>query len=240
MLTPKKAAAGRRAAPRRCGGRPDPPGRRRRHRRRADEERRTRLRRRGPRAGRQRTARLRAPRAPTSTASSCSSACPYGTLYAAGQRGFGGGGKDSGRPRAERSVVDAEHTVVRLGSIQPRQPIIAARGDHRRACRLPASGEAEHRARLRSAMSYVDAGAVEKTRTSTAFRPQRPQRCASTSSATTARHEMSRLWDAAGTGKARPLAKAPRAAQWRIGAVANSLHIGTIPNSAFTIRARPR
>src|SRR5687767_7108154 len=30
-------------------------------------------------------------------------------------------------------------------------------------------------------------GAVEKTRTSTAFRPQRPQRCASTSSATTAR-----------------------------------------------------
>ena len=30
-------------------------------------------------------------------------------------------------------------------------------------------------------------GAVEKTRTSTGFRPQRPQRCASTSSATTAR-----------------------------------------------------
>ena len=30
------------------------------------------------------------------------------------------------------------------------------------------------------------AGAVEKTRTSTGFRPQRPQRCASTSSATTA------------------------------------------------------
>ena len=35
-------------------------------------------------------------------------------------------------------------------------------------------------------------GAVEKTRTSTAFRPQRPQRCASTSSATTARHEKRR------------------------------------------------
>ena len=33
-------------------------------------------------------------------------------------------------------------------------------------------------------------GAVEKTRTSTAFRPQRPQRCASTSSATTARDEL--------------------------------------------------
>src|SRR3546814_8325549 len=33
-------------------------------------------------------------------------------------------------------------------------------------------------------------GAVEKTRTSTAFRPQRPQRCASTSSATTAHKRM--------------------------------------------------
>ena len=33
----------------------------------------------------------------------------------------------------------------------------------------------------------MESGAVEKTRTSTAFRPQRPQRCASTSSATTAR-----------------------------------------------------
>ena len=32
------------------------------------------------------------------------------------------------------------------------------------------------------------AGAAEKTRTSTGFRPQRPQRCASTSSATAARH----------------------------------------------------
>ena len=32
-------------------------------------------------------------------------------------------------------------------------------------------------------------GAVEKTRTSTGFRPQRPQRCASTSSATTAHRE---------------------------------------------------
>ena len=38
--------------------------------------------------------------------------------------------------------------------------------------------------------SALKDGAVEKTRTSTAFRPQRPQRCASTSSATTAR-----AWD---------------------------------------------
>ena len=32
----------------------------------------------------------------------------------------------------------------------------------------------------------ISVGAVEKTRTSTGFLPQRPQRCASTSSATTA------------------------------------------------------
>src|SRR3546814_13011955 len=38
-------------------------------------------------------------------------------------------------------------------------------------------------------MKSKDDGAVEKTRTSTAFRPQRPQRCASTSSATTAHHD---------------------------------------------------
>ena len=43
-------------------------------------------------------------------------------------------------------------------------------------------------------------GAVEKTRTSTGFRPQRPQRCASTSSATTAR----RIWP---RGNPRPLAR---------------------------------
>ena len=55
-------------------------------------------------------------------------------------------------------------------------------------------------------------GAVEKTRTSTALRPQRPQRCASTSSATTARHEMSRRmgrrhWHGGASSKA------PRSAQ---------------------------
>jgi hypothetical protein len=58
--------------------------------------------------------------------------------------------------------------------------------------------------------SPLQAGAVEKTRTSTAFRPQRPQRCASTSSATTARHEIGGpAGSAAATGKARPLAKPP-------------------------------
>ena len=35
--------------------------------------------------------------------------------------------------------------------------------------------------------SLVDVGAVEKTRTSTPVKEQRPQRCASTNSATTAR-----------------------------------------------------
>ena len=45
-----------------------------------------------------------------------------------------------------------------------------------------------YRARYRPEASGFSGlcGAVEKTRTSTAFRPQRPQRCASTSSATTA------------------------------------------------------
>src|SRR3546814_17381000 len=38
-------------------------------------------------------------------------------------------------------------------------------------------------------MKSKDDGTVEKTRTSTAFRPQRPQRFASTSSATTAHHD---------------------------------------------------
>ena len=60
------------------------------------------------------------------------------------------------------------------------------------------------------------AGAVEKTRTSTAFRPQRPQRCASTSSATTARHETvgtvgnRRHWQGAAPSKG---ASGP---QWRL------------------------
>src|SRR3546814_18689571 len=49
-----------------------------------------------------------------------------------------------------------------------------------------------------------DIGAVEKTRTSTAFRPQRPQRCASTSSATTA-HK--RLPDKPASGRPVPQAK---------------------------------
>src|SRR5207248_11570095 len=82
-------------------------------------------------------------------------------------------------------------------------------------------------------------GAVEKTRTSTAFRPQRPQRCASTSSATTARHKKGRLDHAAGTGKARPVAKAPQGRNAaRPGP--DPIHNGTILKGSFTICARPR
>ena len=54
-------------------------------------------------------------------------------------------------------------------------------------------------------------GAVEKTRTSTAFRPQRPQRCASTSSATTAHREGPRR---PGRRQARASSKGKRAPQW--------------------------
>lgn len=57
--------------------------------------------------------------------------------------------------------------------------------------------------------STLKIGAVEKTRTSTAFRPQRPQRCASTSSATTARANTA---GCPAAGRRVPLAKriAPR------------------------------
>jgi len=50
-----------------------------------------------------------------------------------------------------------------------------------------------------------DVGAVEKTRTSTGFRPQRPQRCASTNSATTAKSPGPGLVSG---GRSAPLAKA--------------------------------
>ena len=77
-------------------------------------------------------------------------------------------------------------------------------------------------------------GAVEKTRTSTAFRPQRPQRCASTSSATTARHEIG--------------SKEPRC-RWQGAAPSKGLgsaqsappsRMGTVLNALFTMRAATR
>src|SRR5579875_739516 len=54
---------------------------------------------------------------------------------------------------------------------------------------LPADqpGQALRRDRLPARPDLAWIGAVEKTRTSTEFPPQRPQRCASTNSATTAR-----------------------------------------------------
>ena len=87
--------------------------------------------------------------------------------------------------------VTPDRSVSRLGSIQPRpMPTYRRKG---RYCPC-------------DALASSDDGAVEKTRTSTAFRPQRPQRCASTSSATTARHEksrrqMSRHWQGAAPSK---------------------------------------
>ena len=50
-------------------------------------------------------------------------------------------------------------------------------------------------------------GAAKKTRTSTGFRPQRPQRCASTSSATTAKS--TRAQERPLRGRSAPLAKPP-------------------------------
>ena len=91
-----------------------------------------------------------------------------------------------------RAVVTADKAIVRLGAVH-------VTSDARDCSRRRASPS------LRPACS----GAVEKTRTSTAFRPQRPQRCASTSSATTARHEMSgrtrmggRHWQGGASSKA--------------------------------------
>src|SRR3954447_23810378 len=106
---------------------------------------------------------------------------------------------------------------------------------------MGAPSEGGHRAETipRGRFLSVRDGAVEKTRTSTAFRPQRPQRCASTSSATTARHEKGRLLDAAGTGKARPLAKAPEGRNAGHGH-RNPVQNGTIPNALFTIAPRRR
>ena len=66
-----------------------------------------------------------------------------------------------------------------------------------------------------------DTGAVEKTRTSTAFRPQRPQRCASTSSATTAHRVGPRR---PGRWQARASSKGCAGPQWLRRAMRNKPH----------------
>src|SRR5215210_7133698 len=73
------------------------------------------------------------------------------------------------------------------------------------------------------------AGAVEKTRTSTGFRPQRPQRCASTSSATTALMKRQHRCGAA-LGRARPLAK-----RSHTGNDEGTVHFGTILTRLVTM-----
>ena len=88
-----------------------------------------------------------------------------------------------------RIVVTPDKSIVRLGSIQVRpQPVLAANAESSAGRKTPTSGDLSTRSECPRHVAAC-AGAVEKTRTSTAFRPQRPQRCASTSSATTARHE---------------------------------------------------
>src|SRR5881392_13434 len=87
--------------------------------------------------------------------------------------------------------------------------------------------------------SHLDAGAVEKTRTSTAFRPQRPQRCASTSSATTARHEIAARPNGRRHWQGRALAKPPKGRNAAAGA-AYSVQNGTKVNALFTVEAGKR
>src|SRR5918993_4377785 len=85
---------------------------------------------------------------------------------------------------------------------------------------------------------WLGDGAVEKTRTSTGFRPQRPQRCASTSSATTALVKRQRLAGAA-LGRARPLAKHMGAGNGH-PFLAFTLQFGTMVNRPLTIAAAIR
>ena len=80
----------------------------------------------------------------------------------------------------------------------------------------------------------LHAGAVEKTRTSTGFRPQRPQRCASTSSATTALVKKQRTDGGAALGRARPLAKHIHAGNGD-GRLLRSVHFGTMVNKPLTM-----
>ena len=183
-------------------------GRRRRHRRRDRQERRAGLRRARPRAGRCERARSSRPRAPISTASSCSSACPTAITACGWRRTLGRGGAGS-PPISALSVTVTRRQIGRSARRDPRR----SRRRSSRPRRTPQALTLTGRVRCQHApgMSAACDGAVEKTRTSTAFRPQRPQRCASTSSATTARHEMSRRGWAAATGKAARLAKPPKA-----------------------------
>ena len=110
----------------------------------------------------------------------------YGTYTLRVSSELGGSRED--RDRSRRQVRRDAPTRRSFGSAR----------SSRRPCRPRRSGSRSDAVSSRQASqgaicrSRLDDGAVEKTRTSTAFRPQRPQRCASTSSATTARHEMSR------------------------------------------------
>ena len=125
------------------------------------------------------------------TASSCSSGSPTAATPSASAAESGAHRQGRDRRSALTREVSGDAPVARLGAIAGRHsPEIAGIiGQQSRLARLCA--ELRHRWRycehiIGSAAARDHDGAVEKTRTSTAFRPQRPQRCASTSSATTA------------------------------------------------------
>ena len=141
---------------------------------------------------------------------------PYGSYTRPGQPRLRPLRRRSRRSRASALGSRADKSVVRLGSIQASAADRVGRSVRpeasrcSRACRSRSCGCMRRNRRF-------SAGAVEKTRTSTAFRPQRPQRCASTSSATTARHEMSRPengrhWQGAAPSKALSRRAMPRRA----------------------------
>ena len=141
-----------------------------------------------------RPARSSRPRAPISTASSCSNASPTAATRSRVTQGFGGG---RARSSTELGVRARGQRRTSRSSGSARSTVAPAAGCSRRRPAEPAAPYDRH-----SKLT----GAVEKTRTSTAFRPQRPQRCASTSSATTARHEKGRLesrrhWQGAASSK---------------------------------------
>src|SRR5690606_25782027 len=82
---------------------------------------------------------------------------------------------------ADTARMREEHPVDHCSSLFAMLP----GADYRVATQRATTGPVATRPRRLSGAIMV-IGAVEKTRTSTGFRPQRPQRCATTSSSTTA------------------------------------------------------
>ena len=190
MLVPKKAlqvVVPRPGVPAEVA---DRPRRRRRRRRSARQERRARVSKGSTSSSSTRAAR-RSPRpAPTTTASSCSNGSPTATYTIRVAQDSAAAAKIC----ADLGIQFRGHSgqVDRPARHDPAGRAGAPRRAGARRLQARHSAELPELQRSRHAPAHsleLHAGAVEKTRTSTAFRPQRPQRCASTSSATTARHE---------------------------------------------------